>query len=161
MSTAIYIQCSSELSLCRYIVMLTISVIANCDLERQYSFSGAWVWLMIILVIVSCIQTCSCMYFLHLFSNFIQLVPIHLFNSVPFWKISCIVSLLLNCPLDQFCIIIAIILNAVCSVHTSYGSFLWNSNLYNYYTAASSTRVRNSQLDAITEQNSDLGPKWL
>ena len=34
--------------------------------------------------------------------------------------------------------------------------FLWNS-----YTAASSTRVRNSQLDATTEQNADLNPEWL
>ena len=37
--------------------------------------------------------------------------------------------------------------------------FLWNSNLY--YTAVPSTRVRNSQLDATTEQNVDLDPEWL
>ena len=35
----------------------------------------------------------------------------------------------------------------------------WDSNLY--YTAAPSTRVKNSQLDATTEQNADLDPKWL
>ena len=36
---------------------------------------------------------------------------------------------------------------------------LWNSNLY--YTAVPSTRVRNSQLDANTEQNADLDPEGL
>ena len=36
--------------------------------------SGAWVWLIIILVIISC--TDLFLYFLHLFSNFIQLVPV-------------------------------------------------------------------------------------
>ena len=70
--------------------MLTISVIANYHLEQQYSCSGAWVWLIIILVTVSC--TDLFLYFLHQFSNSIQLVHVllHLFNSVPFkifWKI--------------------------------------------------------------------------
>ena len=44
------------------------------------SCSGAWVWLIIILVIRSVVQTCPCI-LLHLFSNFIQLVPI-LFTPV-------------------------------------------------------------------------------
>ena len=43
------------------------------------SCSGAWVWLIIMLVIVSC--TDLFLYFLYLFSNFIQLVPI-LFTPV-------------------------------------------------------------------------------
>ena len=43
------------------------------------SWSGAWVWLIIMPVIVSC--TDLFLYFLYLFSNFIQLVPI-LFTPV-------------------------------------------------------------------------------
>ena len=58
------------------IYMLTISAIANCDLERQYRVvvHGACVWLVFILVIISC--TCLPLYFLHLFSNIIQVVPV-------------------------------------------------------------------------------------
>ena len=37
--------------------------------------------------------------------------------------------------------------------------FLWNNNLY--YTAVPSTRVRNSQFDATTEQNADLHGPWM
>ena len=49
------------------------------------SCSGAWVWLIIILVVISC--TDLFLYFLNLLINFIQLVPVllHLFNSVPFY----------------------------------------------------------------------------
>ena len=43
------------------------------------SCSDAWVWLIIIFVIVSC--TDLSLYFLHPFSNFIQLVPV-LFTPV-------------------------------------------------------------------------------
>ena len=50
-----------------------------------------------------------------------------------------------------------IILNAV---HTWYDDFC-ETVIYNYYTAAPSSRVRNSQLDATTEQNADLDPELL
>ena len=79
------------------------------------SCSGAWVWLIIILVVVSCT---------HLFLYFL-----HLFNSVPFknfWKILlCLVSLLFIVPWTNFAfkLFTVIILNAVCSVHTRYDGF--------------------------------------
>ena len=62
----------------------------DTDIEHKIgtsiqSCSGAWMWLIIIiLVIVSC--TDLSLYFLRIFSKFIQLVPVvflHLFNSVP------------------------------------------------------------------------------
>ena len=58
------------------VVSLQIIICNDIDGERNYgvtlqSCSGAWVWLIITLVIVSC--TDLFMYFLHLFSN---LVPV-------------------------------------------------------------------------------------
>ena len=75
--------------------MLTINVIAivirsdTTELQSCCSGSVSWVWLIIILVIISC--TDLFLYFLHLFSNFIQFVPllftpVQLCTVLNFWK---------------------------------------------------------------------------
>ena len=89
----------------------------------------------------------------------------HLFNSVPFknfWEIFMMSMYSSTLFQDYFCIILvySYILYSMLFVQCTHGMIvLWNSNLI-YYTAAPSTRVRNSQLDATTEQNADLDPEW-
>ena len=61
------------------VLLLQITICNDTDGEHSngvtiQSCSGAWVWLIVILVIISC--TDLSLYFLHLFSNFIQLVLI-------------------------------------------------------------------------------------
>ena len=58
---------------------LIVMIASNFNAIWSDSCSGTWVWLIIILVVVSC--TDLFLYFLHLFSNFIQLVLI-LFTPV-------------------------------------------------------------------------------
>ena len=66
------------------VVSLQITICNDIDGEHNYgatlqSCSGSWVWLIIILVIIS--RTDLFLYFLYLFSNFIQLVSV-LFTPV-------------------------------------------------------------------------------
>ena len=118
------------------------------------SCSGACVWLIIILVIVSC--TDLSLYFLDLFSNFIQVVSVvlthvqlnwYLFNFLKIFI--CLVSFLFYCPLDYF--LSSIVYNAICYTHCM--MVLWNySNLLYSSPGPGSTR---DQSVAITKATTD------
>ena len=132
--------------------------------------SGAWVWLIIIFVIVSCTDlslyfyTCSAIssnlspYFLHLFNS----VPIEIFLENLY--ISSFTSFLMSPGLTLHYNCLKLLYHQCCLFRAHIYShsmmvFLWNRNLC--YIAALSTTVRNSQLDATIEQNADLNPEWL
>ena len=110
---------------------MTLLVIITIYGVTIQSCSGAWVWLIIILVIVSCTDLS-----LYFFTPVQQFHPtclctlLHLFNSVPFlifWKIfvmSSFTSFLLSPGLIlHYILFTVIILNAVCSVYTWYDGF--------------------------------------
>ena len=127
------------------VLLLQITICNDTDGEHNnevtiQSCSGAWVWLIIILVIISCTDLSS-LYILHQFSNFIQLVPVlfapvQLFTFLIFGgKFLCLVSLFSGLILHYNWLLL---LYQCCLFMVR--CFLWNSNLY--YTAATSNRVR-------------------
>ena len=103
------------------IVMITISVIA---IVMQFgatiqSCSGAWVWVIIILAIISCTGLFLCFCTCSAISSNLSLYFLHLFNSVPFnfggnFFYMVKIHYFFYCPLTNF---VSFIFNTVFSTH--------------------------------------------